>query len=415
MLFVIPAEIPFLETMVRVIIVHHHEITLKGDNRGFFERQLQRNIRRSLEDLMPGVHIGGGYGRFILEIGGDVPHDEIMDRLSRVFGIANFCSGYRLNQDIDAFCALAAELLDKDSFKTLKVDARRTDKRFAFRSMEVNRIVGEFLCQRYGVRADMTNPDRTVHIEIVDGKAYLYLARRQGAGGLPSGVSGNVVALLSAGFDSPVASWMMMKRGATVDAVHFHSMPYTGEQSVEQVRRLVRRLVAYQFRMRLTIVPFAPAQQEIVLLAPQPLRVILYRRMMIRIAEAVARSASAEGIVTGESVGQVASQTLRNIRAIDEVATLPIFRPLAGSDKEEIMAIARDIGTYDISKDPFDDCCSFLAPRKPETWADLGAVLRAEEKLETARMVSEALAASSSEVYRFPEISKQVHADQLQP
>ncbi len=401
--------------MVPVIIVHHHEITLKGDNRGFFERQLMKNIRRSLEDVIPGIHISGGYGRFILELSAEVPQEEILDRLSHVFGIANFCSGYRVNQDIDAFCALASELLDKDSFRTLKVDARRTDKRFAYRSMEVNRVVGEFLCRRYGVRADMTNPDRTIHIEIVEGKAYLYLARRPGAGGLPSGVSGKVVALLSAGFDSPVASWMMMKRGATVDAVHFHSMPYTSEQSVEQVRRLARRLVAYQFRMHLTIVPFAPAQQEIVLLAPQPLRVILYRRMMIRIAEAVARRSTAEGIVTGESLGQVASQTLRNIRCIDEVATLPVFRPLAGTDKEEIMAIARSIGTYDISRDPYDDCCSFLAPRKPETWADPAAVARAEEKLETGRLVSEALSASSSEVFRFPEISKHVPADELQP
>ncbi len=398
--------------MERVIIVHHHEITLKGDNRGYFERQLVRNIRIALADLIPDLRISGGYGKSILHHSDDVNQPALMDRLSRVFGLANVCGGYKLRQDIDAFCALAAELLDRDTFGSLKVETRRVDKRFTTPSMEVNRRVGEFLCTRYGVRADMTSPDRTVSIEIVDGAAYLYLARRKGAGGLPVGVSGRVVSLLSAGIDSPVASWMMMKRGAVVHAVHFHSMPYTGEESVNQVRRLVKLLVQYQYRFRLHLVPFAPLQQEIVLHAPQPLRIVLYRRFMMRVAEAIARQAKAEAIVTGESLGQVASQTLRNMRAVNDVATLPIFRPLAGMDKEEIVEIARRIGTYEISKDPYDDCCSFLAPRKPETWADLGAVADAESRLDVPRLVQEALGATVLEQFQHPAVALPVDAEE---
>jgi thiamine biosynthesis protein ThiI len=253
--------------------------------------------------------------------------------------------------------------------------------------MEVNRIVGGVLCSTFGVRADMMHPDVTVYIEIIDGDAVIYTSKTRGACGLPVGVSGTVVGLLSAGFDSPVACWQLIRRGARVMFVHFHSMPYTGRQSVEQVRELAAILTKYQFRSKLYLVPFAPLEQEIVLHSPQPLRVILYRRMMIRVAEEIAGSEGAEALVTGEAVGQVASQTLRNIRVINDVAHLPILRPLAGMDKEGTMAMAREIGTYDVSKEPFDDCCSFLAPRRPETWASPASVREAESALNIAELV----------------------------
>ena len=395
--------------MQPAIILHHHEIILKGNNRGFFERQLLANVRAVLAGLVPRGGIGGGYGRFIVTLGADSPVEEIVRRLGRVFGIANVCTGLKVPQDVGAFCEAAEELLTGGRFSSIKVDTRRADKDFAVRSMDVNARVGAFLCERYGVRADLTRPDETVYISIVDGTAYVYVSKVKGVGGLPSGVSGRVVSLLSAGFDSPVASWQMMKRGASVIFAHFHSMPYTTRQAVDQVEQIAEVLTRYQLRSKLYVIPFADVQNQIVLQSPQALRIILYRRMMVRIACAIARKEKAEALVTGEAVGQVASQTLRNIRAIDEAAVYPILRPLSGADKEETMAVARLIGTFDISKEPYDDCCSFLAPRKPATWADLGEVAQAESALDIPAQVETALARAETLQYHYPP-RKDLHA-----
>jgi thiamine biosynthesis protein ThiI len=236
----------------------------------------------------------------------------------------------------------------------------------------------------------------------------------KGAGGLPVGASGKVVSLLSAGIDSPVSSWQMMKRGANVIFVHFHSMPYTSVNSVDQVKQLVNILTRYQFRSKLYLVPFAEAQNEIVLQAPQALRIILYRRMMVRIAERIAFQEKAEALVTGEAVGQVASQTLRNIRVINEAATLPILRPLSGFDKEETMAIARSIGTYDISKEPYDDCCSFLAPRKPSTWASAEEVSSAETKFDIEHLIQLTLSKTTTETFTYPIVQQDALVETIQ-
>ncbi len=398
--------------MKPVVIVHHHEITLKGDNRRFFEQVLMRNVRTSLSGLSPAVNVRGGYGRFVLEVGADAHPDEVAQRLRLVFGLANICSGVEVEQNIDVFCRTAGELLQGREFKTIKVHTSRPDKRFPISSMDVNAKVGEYLCGKFGVRANLSDPDETVHIEIVDGVAYVYCSKLDGAGGLPVGVSGKVVSLLSAGFDSPVASWRMMKRGATVIFVHFHSIPYTSSDSLDQVKQLVTSLTRYQYHSRLYLVPFAGVQQEIVMKSPESLRVILYRRMMLRIAEAIAKQEQAEALVTGEAVGQVASQTLRNIRIIDEAATYPILRPLSGNDKEETMSIARSIGTFEISEEPFDDCCSFLAPRRPETWAREKDVIDAEAKLEVSHLVESAMAGISRENYHYP-AAQQAHLQEI--
>ena len=340
----------------------------------------------------------------------EFPVDAIVERLTTVFGLSNVCTGVRVAQKVELFSDAAEQLLEGESFRTIRVDTRRPDKNFSVRSMEVNARVGEHLCRRFGVRANLTNPDETIFIEIVNGVAYVYRSKLKGAGGLPVGISGRVVSLISAGFDSPIASWSIMKRGATIVFVHFHSMPYTSENSIDQVRQLTEHLTHYQFSSKLYLVPFADVQQEIVLHAPQPLRVILYRRMMIRIAEAIAQRERAEALVTGESLGQVASQTLRNIRIIDEAATLPILRPLCGSDKEDTIAMARAIGTYDISKEPYDDCCSFLAPRKPETWAKKEDVVDAEQKFDIESLVKSALSKVALEHFSFPHVP---HANAL--
>ncbi len=390
--------------MKPVIILHHHEIVLKGENRPLFERQLLRNVRTAIADLLPGSSVGGGYGRFVLALPESVNLDQLVERLSRVFGLANICTGVQTEQSLEEFCRSARSLLEGREFKTIRVETRRPDKRFSPGSMEVNARVGEFLCRTFGVRADLTRPDETVHIEIADGTAFVYRSRVAGAGGLPTGISGRVVALLSAGFDSPVAAYRIMKRGAEALFVHFHSMPYTSQRSVDQVRQLAEVLTRHQFRSTLYLVPFADVQNEIVLHAPQQLRVILYRRMMIRIAEALGSRAGVEGLVTGEALGQVASQTLRNIRVIDEAASLPILRPLSGSDKEETMAMARQIGTYDISREPYDDCCSFLAPRKPATWADPAEVSSAESELDVHSLVDRAVRNAAREEMAFPPV-----------
>lgn len=398
--------------MHQVIVVHHHEITLKGSNRPFFEKRLHENIRKALGGLVPKDAVRGGYGRFVIRLDSEIHTAEIAGRLADVFGISNICAGIRVEQSIEAFGTTAISLLGGREFRTIRVVARRVDKRFPVNSMAVNAAVGEILCRHFGVKADLSRPDETVYIEIVDGAAYVYLSKARGAGGLPTGVSGRVVGLLSAGFDSPVACWTMMKRGSHVIMVHFHSMPYTSRHSVDQVRRLAEVLTRYQFTSRLYLVPFAAVQQTLVLQVPQPLRIIFYRRMMIRVAEEIAARENAEALVTGESVGQVASQTLRNIRVIDEAARLPVLRPLSGSDKEETMAAARRIGTYEISKEPFDDCCSFLAPRRPETWADPRVVREVESALSVPELTRLGLSEATLERFAFPDVPQAAVLDE---
>jgi len=396
--------------MEPVIILHHHEIVLKGGNRKYFEKILMRNIRAVTATGDSRFTLSGGYGKFLM-VPENGPYDEaLIDRLRAIFGLANVCPGVRVSQDLESITAAAVSALAGEEFRTLRVETRRVDKRFVMKSMEVSAAVGAVLCEKYGVRANLSRPDVTVSIEIVDGVAYVFSRRLRAAGGLPSGVSGRLIGLLSAGFDSPVACWRMMKRGCNVSMVHFHSMPYTPRRSVDQVRDIVRLLTTYQFRSKLFIVPFAPVQNEIVLRTEQSLRIILYRRMMMRIAEKIAFREKAEGLVTGEAVGQVASQTLRNIRVIESATTLPVLRPLSGSDKEEIISTSRAIGTHDISSEPYDDCCSFLAPRKPQTWADPGLVSEAEARLEIPALVDSAISAMELEKFNYPSESESGHA-----
>lgn len=389
--------------MDSVIIVHHHEITLKGGNRKMFERQLLQNTRMALSGIVPASTVLGGYGRFVIGPLQESTIQPAVTQLQNVFGLANICVGLRVVQDVTRFNEAAERLLTGQTFSTIRVDTRRADKAFPFGSMDVNKQVGEFICTKFGVRANLTHPDETIFIEIADGTAYVYRSKLQGAGGLPVGVSGKVVALLSAGFDSPVASYRMMKRGARVVFVHFHSAPYITQNSVDQVKQLVGILTKYQFESKLFVVPFGETQQEIVAQTPPPLRVVLYRRFMVRVAEAIAQRERVQALVTGESLGQVASQTLRNMRVFNDVARMPILRPLVGMDKEEIIATARRIGTYEISEQPYDDCCSFLTPRHPETGADSKVVEEIEAKLEVPKLVSMCVEKATVEKFSFGE------------
>ena len=285
--------------------------------------------------------------------------------------------------------ALAAEA----PFESFRVRARRGNSSFPESSQRVNEIVGQAIKEASGARVDLSHGEWTCHIELCQNRAFLYPARIPGPGGLPAGTSGRVVSLLSGGIDSPVASWELAKRGASVTAVHFHGQPYSDPSSARQAARLAEHLAPWLRGIDLWLVPFGDVQAEIVTTAPAGLRTILYRRFMMRIAEALALSAGAEALVTGESLGQVASQTLPNLRAIDAVVTgVPVLRPLIGRDKIEIEALARRIGTYDISIDPHQDCCVLFAPRHAATRARPAELETAEATLDTDALVAKALA-----------------------
>jgi thiamine biosynthesis protein ThiI len=379
-----------------IIVVHYHEISLKGRNRNFFEKKLLHNIERMLNGIVPSAAVERDYGRMLVRLPADCTASgatatEIQKRLKKVFGIAAQLS-------IDGITEAAEAILQGREFLSFAVKARRPNKEFPLTSSEVNCLVGTYIKEHFRKTVNLDNPDITVFIEIAFREAYIYTGKISGPGGLPVGVSGKVVSLVSAGFDSPVASYLMTKRGAEVVFVHFHSLPYVSRNSVEQVRELVRVLTQYQFESTLYLVPFADTQKMIVASAPSPLRVILYRRMMLRVAEAIARIEKAEALVTGDNLGQVASQTLRNINVINQVAGLPVFRPLIGEDKEEIISYARRIDTHDISSEPYDDCCSFLATRNPETWANPDDITKAEGLLDIPKLLEELLAKTEKEM-----------------
>ncbi|MDI9612463.1 MAG: tRNA uracil 4-sulfurtransferase ThiI [Acidobacteriota bacterium] len=382
--------------MKRAILIHYHEINLKGNNRRWFEACLERHVVRILAGLETGS-VRRFAGRLLVELVEGSPVEEITRRLAMVFGIANFAVAREVPAEIEAIEAELAALVSSTSFRSFKMDCRRGTKEFPLDSQQLNRRLGAFVQGRTGAAVRMEGPEAVFGIEIVKGRAFLFLSRIAGAGGLPSGSGGKVLSLLSGGIDSPVAAWRMMRRGCRVHHVHFHSYPHTTVESQEKVRRLLGILSRFQLESTLWMVPFAEVQREIVAYAPPALRVILYRRFMVRIAEAVARREKAAALVTGDSLGQVASQTLDNIRTISAVATMPMLRPLIGNDKEEIIRIARAIGTYETSIQPDQDCCSLFIPRHPETAADPEKAERAESGLDVARLVENALAGATRE------------------
>ena len=336
-------------------------------------------------------------GRLLVSLSPDSPVEEMADRIRMVFGIANLAVAWEVEADMDAIRSGLAALSRTATFQSFKIDARRGTKDFPLDSQQLNRELGSFVQDLTKAAVRMENPDAVFFVEIVSRRAFLYLSKIPGAGGLPSGTGGKVLSLISGGIDSPVASFRMMRRGCRVSYIHFHSYPDTTMESQEKVRRILKILARFQLESQLFMIPFAELQREIVAYAPEPLRVVLYRRFMMRIAEIVAQKEKASALVTGESLGQVASQTLENIRTISAVASLPIFRPLIGDDKEEIMGIARAIGTYPISIIADQDCCSLFVPRHPETMSKPDQVERAEQDLDISRMIQTAMAGATKE------------------
>ena len=383
--------------MEKLFLVHYGEIGLKGKNRSFFEKKLAQNIKLSLEG-MGCTEVRRIYGRILVMLHPEADVAAIQERLGKVMGIAHFELALAAEQTIDAIQDAALELVKGRQFNTLKVETKRANKRFPLTSPEVSAMVGAHLLSATGASADMYTPDLRCNIEIVDEAAYIYVEKIRGVGGLPVGASGKVLIMLSGGIDSPVAAWRMMKRGVKALFVHFYSYPYTDKASLEKVEELAEILATWNYRTQVYLVPFAEVQREIVTQTPAPFRVILYRRMMVRIAQQIAATAKAECLVTGESLGQVASQTLGNLRVIEEIAEIPILRPLIGDDKAEIMDLAEQIGTFEISTLPHDDCCSLFVPKHPATNASLKAVQEAEAALDINALVKLAVASVEKKI-----------------
>jgi tRNA uracil 4-sulfurtransferase len=394
-----------------VIVVHYHELWLKGGNRRFFLSKLHIALKRALEGL-PVERILRPGDRLLIEFGEGASAEEALARIQRVFGIAFYAVARVVprgsEDDMAALGRAAWEEIRGEKFATFAVRSKRSDKSFPGRTIDIEVSVGQFLVDQLRAtgrqaRVKLNDPDLTCRVEIPPGPSLLVYARKiPGPGGLPPNTAGRMTCLLSGGFDSAVAAHKMMKRGAHLNFVHFWGGGADpGESSVYVARDLVKRLVPWQFSAKLYLVPFEPIQREIVAHAPEEFRILLYRRMMLRIAERVARSNRALGLITGDSLAQVASQTLHNMAAVGAATRMPLYRPLVGDDKMEIMEAARKIGTHDISAEPFHDCCPIFLPRNPALHASVEELDRAESSLNIEALVRQGIDTLAIERYRY--------------
>lgn len=373
------------EVFQRICLVHYHEIGLKGRNRGMFEMRLLRNIESLFKDH-PIHEIKRISGRICVVLKQDTSFEsacELSKLIAKVPGVARVSCGYRTKRDIELFFAAALESLrEAGEFESFKVAARRNHTDFPIDSMEMNQLVGAHLCAAFpDKKVKMKNPDVQVGVEVVQNAAYIFALSIPGVGGLPVGTGGKVMGLLSSGYDSPVALWKMARRGAGVCAVHFSGRPQTSATSEYLVEDIAKVLEKTGCIARLYVVPFGDYQREIASVVPPELRVIMYRRLMFKVAEQLCRVEGALALVTGESLGQVASQTIENLSVTDASVDMPIFRPLIGSDKQDIMNEAKDLGTYEISSQDAPDCCTLFMPRNPETRAKRSVVEAVEKDL----------------------------------
>jgi thiamine biosynthesis protein ThiI len=390
-------------------IVHYQEIALKGKNRPWFLGRLVRNLRKALSDLDVRA-VNSLMGRIEVVLGPGADPREVGERIRQTFGIANYSFAGRASQDLAQIAdAILADLGNRQC-ASFRVSARRADKRFPLTSPQIEREIGGRIKSAKGWRVDLGDPELVIHVELLTNDSFYFFGKERGAGGLPTGTAGRVACLLSGGIDSPVAAWRMMKRGCAATFIHFHSYPILSRASIDKAKQLVALLTRYQLDSRLYLVAFGDIQQQVLLSAPGPMRVVLYRRLMLRIAERIARSRDARALVTGDVVGQVASQTLENLSVIGSAATFPLFRPLIGMDKEEITAEAQRLGTYPISIIPDQDCCTLFTPRNPLTRARLADVEAAEHLLPIEVFVERAAAEAVVEDFHFPVVGSVVRS-----
>lgn len=392
---------PIIERFQRVVLVHYHEIGLKGHNRSNFEKRLQANLHALLFDF-PVVTIHRISGRLVIFLKEGTTLDlanSCADLTANIPGVARVSCGFKCPRTMEdiASCALFA-LAQTESFETFKVQARRNHTDFEVDSMQMNRDIGEILCEAYpDKKVKMKDPDVTVNIEVIQNSAFVLAQSKRGIGGLPVGSSGRMVCLLSSGIDSPVALWRMARRGAVCIGVHFSGRPQSSDESEYLVGDIAKVLQQTGCIARVYTFPLGNFQHKIALSCPPKLRVLLYRRLMFRVAERVAKLERAGALVTGESLGQVASQTMENLMCTNNAVTLPVFRPLIGMDKLEIINQAQKLGTFEISTQDAPDCCTLFMPRSPETHGKLNEILAAEEQFPIEDWIEELM--TLSEVY----------------
>lgn len=386
-----------------VLVRFYHEIALKGSNRPWFLRHMGANLRRALAGTGVGrIRWNAMMASFLLR--DEEQWEAVRGRLEHVIGVERFSRAIRVEPTMQAMKDALPGLLEGKSPGSFRIAARRSDKRFPMTSPQINHELGAYVQSLTGWQVDLKNAELTVHAQTTEREALLSVESLPGPGGMPVGVGGHVAALLSGGIDSPVAAYQMMRRGCRVTFIHFHSFPLVEGTSREKAEDLVELLTRYQLNSRLLLTPFAAAQQRIIVTTPPAYRVALYRRFMVRIAEALAVRHGAAALVTGDSLGQVSSQTLENLTTIGAAAErLPLLRPLLTMDKGEIVDIARPLGTYPISIIPDQDCCSLFVPRHPVIKSRIQDVERIEAELPVQQLVDEAVEAVEERVYHWPE------------
>lgn len=376
--------------MYNYVVIHYGEIAIKGKNRSLFEKKLVKNIEYSLNKTGYSS-IKRIYGRIIIELNKKSNPKELEEKLKKIPSIYNFSFAYSTDLALKKIEEKLLKIAKDYTNNTFSIRAKRSNKGFKYNSQELNEILGELLVKKLNMKVNLDNPEITFFIEITEKQAFIFTEKIKGLAGLPVGISGNLVSLISGGIDSPVAAYKMMKRGCNIIFVHFQNQTAMKEGTKDKVTKLVKVLSAYQPSTLLYIIPFEDIQKEIIKIVQSKYRMIIYRRVMFRIAEKIAEKTKARGLVTGDSLGQVASQTLKNLNVIYKSTNLPVFSPLIGMDKEEIIEEAKRISTFDISILPYQDCCSFLVAEHPETRADLATIEKIETNLKLSSLIDESI------------------------
>ncbi len=371
------------------IMVRFGELSTKGKNKKDFIRILHNNIKNALKDF-PSIEVESRYDHIYVHLN-DTEYVEVIERLQDISGIQGLSLVAKIESDIEKMKSAALELIKLEDGKTFKVKVKRSNKRFLLNSDEITRQVAPIILKNTDLKVDVHHPDILLNIEVRDEGTYLFVKTFPGAGGYPLGVAGKSMHMLSGGIDSPVAAYLMMKRGVTIECIHFASPPYTQEAVIYKLEDLLRKLNRYQPRIRLHIVPFTKIQEAIYDHAPESYCITIMRRMMYRLADRLAKRRNCPVISTGESVGQVASQTLQSINAINEVTNMPVIRPCATMDKLEIIKYSKRIDTYDISIRPYEDCCTIFTPKAPKTAPHLDEAKEFEQKFDYDSLINEAL------------------------
>jgi len=379
------------------VVVHYEEIGTKGKNRSMFEKKLVDNIRSSLSKNSY-ESIKRSYGRILIELKLDNKVD-IKEILKKISGIANFSFAVKAELDIEDIKKELLKIAEKNKEKTFRISSRRGHKEFPYDSQKLNEELGAYLVEKCDMKVSLSKPEIAFFVEVTEKGAFIYTDKIKGIGGLPVGATGKVVSLISGGLDSPVAAWKMFRRGCSVVFVHFNNETLNKSGVEDKIVKLVEKLSHYQFKTRLYLIPFGRLQNEIIKVIPSKYRMIVYRRVMFKIAEKILENEKALEFVTGDSVAQVASQTLENIKVIYASAKSPVLSPLIGENKKDIIKIAEEIGTFELSTLPYEDCCSFLIDKHPETKAKLENIEKLEENLKINNLIEESIEKANIKVF----------------